>query len=108
MLITSLFFRSMSCTLDGADAFTTLRQYLGTEEYLKIEASESGIQFDSGNYVRLSNEGCKEDAVSPSSTNWILIVSIIVVVVLVVIILVVCVVKKRSKKLHKTTPFPFC
>ncbi|KAK8809420.1 hypothetical protein WA171_001001 [Blastocystis sp. BT1] len=34
---------SMSCTLDGSDAFASLKPYLGKEETIKIEATETGI-----------------------------------------------------------------
>ena len=101
--------RSMSCTLDGSDAFASLKPYLGKEETIKIEATETGIRFDSKDFVKLSDEGCDGGDIAPSSTNWVLIVSVIVIVILLVIIVVVCIVKKRSKTLPKsTTPSSIC
>ena len=99
----------MSCTLNGSDAFASLKPYLGKEETIKIEATETGIRFNSKDFVKLSDEGCDGGDIAPSSTNWILIVSIIVVVILIVLIVVVCIVKKRSKTLPKSTsPSSLC
>ena len=94
----------MSCTIDGSDAFVSIRPYLGKEENIQIEATETGIRLNSKNFMKVDDEGCGGGDIPPSSTNWVLIVSIIVVVIIVIIvIIVVCIVKKRTKTLPKAS-----
>lgn len=107
--------REYVCTTGGSDAFSSIRNKLGSKVEINIKKTDTGFEFEEGAYnERLSLEGCKDAPVTepPASdddkTMMIIIICVVVAVILIIIIVVVIVInkKKGSKTLKKTETAP--
>ena len=104
--------REYECTLGDNDAFSSIRDKLGSKVEINIKKTETGFEFEEGAFDdRLSLEGCKDapttEPPAPEDDNMMMITIIcaVVAVILIIIIIVIVIVvkKKKGSKTLKTT-----